>query len=43
MTVDKAGRIVLAKPVRDELQRQAGDSLELARCAIKAQADLIYT
>jgi AbrB family looped-hinge helix DNA binding protein len=29
LTVDKAGRIVLPKPVRDELQLQAGDSLEL--------------
>ena len=29
LTVDKAGRIVLPKPVRDELQLSAGDSLEL--------------
>lgn len=29
ITVDKAGRVVLPKPVRDELQLQAGDSLEL--------------
>ena len=29
ITVDKSGRIVLPKPVRDELQLQAGDSLEL--------------
>ena len=29
LTVDKAGRIVLPKPVRDELQLQAGDSPEL--------------
>ena len=29
ITVDKAGRIVLPKPVRDKLQLQAGDSLEL--------------
>jgi AbrB family looped-hinge helix DNA binding protein len=29
VTVDKAGRIVLPKPVRDELQLHAGDSLEL--------------
>jgi AbrB family looped-hinge helix DNA binding protein len=29
ITVDNAGRIVLPKPVRDKLQLQAGDSLEL--------------
>jgi|SRR5579864_1966037 len=29
ITVDKAGRVVLPKPVRDELQLSAGDSLEL--------------
>jgi AbrB family looped-hinge helix DNA binding protein len=29
LTVDKAGRVVLPKPVRDELQLTAGDSLEL--------------
>jgi AbrB family looped-hinge helix DNA binding protein len=29
ITVDKAGRVVLPKPVRDELQLQAGDFLEL--------------
>src|SRR5579864_6859237 len=29
LTVDKAGRVVLPKPVRDELQLAAGDSLEL--------------
>ena len=29
LTVDKAGRVVLPKPVRDELQLGAGDSLEL--------------
>ncbi len=29
LTVDKAGRVVLPKPVRDELQLQPGDSLEL--------------
>jgi AbrB family looped-hinge helix DNA binding protein len=28
-TIDKAGRIVLPKAVRDELQLTAGDSLEL--------------
>ena len=29
LTVDKAGRVVLPKPVRDQLQLVAGDSLEL--------------
>lgn len=29
LTVDKAGRVVLPKPVRDKLQLQAGDALEL--------------
>src|SRR5882762_6894806 len=29
LTLDKAGRIVLPKPMRDELQLAAGDSLEL--------------
>ncbi len=29
LTVDKAGRVVLPKPVREELQLGAGDSLEL--------------
>jgi len=29
LTVDKAGRVVLPKPVRDEMQLRAGDSLEL--------------
>ena len=29
LTLDKAGRIVLPKPVRDQLQLSAGDSLEL--------------
>lgn len=29
LTVDKAGRVVLPKPVRDELELSAGDSLEL--------------
>jgi AbrB family looped-hinge helix DNA binding protein len=28
-TLDKAGRVVLPKPVRDEMQLRAGDSLEL--------------
>ena len=29
LTVDKAGRVVLPKPVREELQLQPGDSLEM--------------
>lgn len=29
LTIDRAGRLVLPKPVRDELQLAAGDSLEL--------------
>jgi AbrB family looped-hinge helix DNA binding protein len=29
ITIDKSGRIVLPKPVRDELQLREGDSLEL--------------
>ena len=29
LTVDKAGRVVLPKPVREELQLAPGDSLEL--------------
>lgn len=29
LTVDKAGRVVLPKPVRDQLQLAAGDSLAL--------------
>jgi AbrB family looped-hinge helix DNA binding protein len=29
LTLDKAGRVVLPKPVRDELQLSPGDSLEL--------------
>jgi AbrB family looped-hinge helix DNA binding protein len=29
ITIDKAGRVVLPKPVRDELQLSPGDSLEL--------------
>ena len=30
MTIDRAGRLVLPKPVRDELEIKAGDSLRLA-------------
>ena len=29
LTIDKAGRIVLPKPVREELQLSPGDSLEI--------------
>ena len=29
LTIDKAGRVVLPKPVRDQLQLSAGDSLAL--------------
>jgi AbrB family looped-hinge helix DNA binding protein len=29
LTMDKAGRVVLPKPVRDELQLSPGDSLEV--------------
>jgi AbrB family looped-hinge helix DNA binding protein len=29
LTLDKAGRIVLPKPVRDELQLSPGDTLEI--------------
>jgi AbrB family looped-hinge helix DNA binding protein len=29
LTIDKAGRIVLPKPVRDELQLSPGDALQL--------------
>jgi AbrB family looped-hinge helix DNA binding protein len=29
ITLDKAGRVVLPKPVRDELQLAPGDSIEL--------------
>jgi AbrB family looped-hinge helix DNA binding protein len=31
ITIDKAGRIVVPKPIREELQLSAGDSLELER------------
>ena len=29
LTIDKAGRVVLPKPLRDELELAAGDTLEL--------------
>jgi AbrB family looped-hinge helix DNA binding protein len=29
LTIDKAGRVVLPKPLRDELHLEAGDALEL--------------
>lgn len=32
LTMDKAGRVVLPKPVREELHLGAGDSLELEIC-----------
>ena len=31
LTIDKAGRILIPKSVRDDLHLQAGDSLELDR------------
>jgi AbrB family looped-hinge helix DNA binding protein len=31
LTIDKAGRIVLPKPLRDELQLAPGDPLEIER------------
>ncbi len=36
LTIDKAGRVVIPKPLRDELNLSAGDSLELesSGCAI---------
>jgi AbrB family looped-hinge helix DNA binding protein len=35
LTIDKAGRIVLPKPLRDELNLSPGDSLELESSADK--------
>ncbi|MGH9453317.1 MAG: AbrB/MazE/SpoVT family DNA-binding domain-containing protein [Terriglobia bacterium] len=32
LTLDKAGRIVLPKPLRDELQLTPGDALEIETC-----------
>ncbi|SRR5258708_2143318 len=31
VTIDKAGRIVLPRPIRDELRLEPGDSLEIER------------
>ena len=30
LTIDKAGRVVIPKPIREELHLEAGDTLELA-------------
>ena len=31
LTIDKAGRIVIPKPIREELRLEPGDSLEMER------------
>jgi AbrB family looped-hinge helix DNA binding protein len=31
LTIDKAGRVVIPKPLRDELHLEPGDSLEMER------------
>ncbi len=31
LTIDKAGRVVIPKPLREELHLEAGDALELER------------
>ncbi len=36
LTLDKAGRVVLPKPLRDELQLSSGDALE-----VESQGDVI--
>jgi AbrB family looped-hinge helix DNA binding protein len=33
LTIDKAGRIVLPKPIRDQLQLQPGDALQMETSA----------
>ncbi len=42
-TVDKSGRLVLPKPVRDELRLQPGDELEVRREADTILLSPIHT